>query len=251
MARRRFFVDSVHNSEAELLGEDAQHLTRVLRVEPGQRFEISDNQTAYLAEIMQARKDRVTFRILEPLDPVAPVAQITALVSLIKFDRFEWMIEKATELGVDRIIPVEAGRSEKGLLAGAPKRLDRWRRIARESSQQARRVRLPEIEPPIRLTSSLDRTEKYRYVLEEMSGAAPILRAVPEPSRRLPSDTVAVLIGPEGGWTGEERSPIAAKGWMPVSLGPRILRAETAALAALAILSNVWHDRNSSPNTIK
>jgi len=97
---RRFFVDEVRNGHAEIEGDQAGHLTRVLRVAPGQRYEISDNRQVYLAEIETARKERVVFRTLEKLAPEAPCVNITLYAALIKFDHFEWMIEKATELGV-------------------------------------------------------------------------------------------------------------------------------------------------------
>src|SRR5689334_12492173 len=100
LARRRFFVDHISADRAELTGDDARHLARVLRAEPGQRFELSDNQQAYLAEITAVTAARVTFRILEPVPAVPPSPHITLYAALIKFDRFEWLIEKATELGV-------------------------------------------------------------------------------------------------------------------------------------------------------
>src|ERR1700724_1366526 len=131
MARRRFFVDRVDQGHAQIAGEEAHHLSRVLRVEAGQKFEISDNQNVYLAEVESARKDLVSFAILEQIAAGPPVLRMALLASLIKFEHFEWMIEKATELGVERVIPVEADRSEKGLAAAAQKRLGRWRRIAR------------------------------------------------------------------------------------------------------------------------
>src|ERR1700721_1307128 len=150
MARRRFFVDALRNGLAELHGEDARHLTRVLRVKPGQRYEISDDHAAYLAEIAEARGERVVFRVLESIATPEPSASITLLASIIKFDRFEWIVEKATELGVERILPVAATRTEKGLFDASAKRAERWRRIAREASQQSRRIRMPEIAPAVR-----------------------------------------------------------------------------------------------------
>ena len=115
MARRRFFVEAVRNERAEVSGETAEHLRRVLRVEAGQRFEIADNQSVYLAEVEGFRKDRVLFHVLERLEAEAPPVRVILLASLIKFDRFEWIVEKATELGAEAIVPVEAERSEKGL----------------------------------------------------------------------------------------------------------------------------------------
>jgi 16S rRNA (uracil1498-N3)-methyltransferase len=210
----------------------------VLRAEAGQRYEVSDGKVAYLAEIAEARGPLVVFRVIEPLDTPATPLHITLCPALIKFDRFEWIVEKATELGVERILPVEAERSGKGLLEASRKRTERWVRIARESGQQSRRVRAPEISPAVRFERSLAEEADYRYFLEE-SAAPPFLRVL----RTLPADRTAraaLLAGPEGGWTDAERQLAAAAGWQPVSLGPQVLRAETAAVAAIAVLVNAW-----------
>jgi 16S rRNA (uracil1498-N3)-methyltransferase len=237
VARRRFFVDEVRGGMAELRGEEARHLTRVLRAEPGQRYEISDNRAAYLAEVVEARGDRAVFRVLEPVETPEPPLGITLCAALTKFDRFEWAIEKATELGVERILPVEAARSEKGLLAAAAKRSERWARIARESSRQSRRARVPEILPAARFEKCLSTAADWRFFLEEETAPA-LLAALPAVRHR--GDRAAVLVGPEGGWTDAERQAAAVAGWKPVSLGPTILRTETAVAAAVAILMNAW-----------
>jgi 16S rRNA (uracil1498-N3)-methyltransferase len=237
MARRRFFIDSIHQGLAELHGDDARHLTRVLRVEPGQRFEISDNRAAYLAEIAEARGERVVFRVIEPVEWSEPPVTVTLAAALIKFDRFEWMVEKTTELGVERIVPVDAARSEKGLLGASEKRVARWRRIAREAAQQSRRARIPEIAAAESFDQALRLAARNRFFLDEVE-APPLLGALPE--LRVLRDTVAVLLGPEGGWTEVERESAVAAGWRAVSLGGQILRAETAAAAALAVLVNGW-----------
>jgi 16S rRNA (uracil1498-N3)-methyltransferase len=236
--RRRFFVDQVRSGRAEISGDDARHLTRVLRVEAGQRYEISDNHSVYLAEVDAARKEHVTFRTIEKLAPPAPTVRLVLCAALIKFDHFEWMIEKATELGVSEIVPVETIRSERGLERAAYKRVERWRRIALEASQQARRAFLPEVSVPEPLRDALARDANYRFALDENPAARPLNAALP--SARDPQDTVAMLIGPEGGWTEEERNQFTAAAWAPVSLGPLVLRAETAALAALAIVNSAW-----------
>jgi 16S rRNA (uracil1498-N3)-methyltransferase len=225
----------VRNGAAELRGDEARHLTRVLRVEAGQRFEISDNQHAYLAEIEEARGERVVFRVVEAIAAVVMPVRITLCAAIIKFDRFEWMIEKATELGVDRILPVEATRTEKGLFEASRKRSERWARIARESSQQSRRVQIPEILPAVRFDRCLEQTAEHRFFLDEGT-APPLLREIPAER----SDSVALLIGPEGGWTDAERAAALAAAWYPVSLGPLVLRAETAASAAIAVILNAW-----------
>jgi 16S rRNA (uracil1498-N3)-methyltransferase len=237
MARRRFFVDAIRGGAAELRGEEARHLTRVLRAEPGQRYEITDSQNAWLAEIAEARGDRVVFRVIGPAaSPEVPV-RVTLSAALIKFDRLEWMIEKVTELGVERILTFEAERSDKGLAAAAQKRATRWQRIAKESSQQSRRLRAPEIVPAVDLESALADLADCRYLLDE-AGTTPLMRTLP--ASRTFFASVGLLTGPEGGWTENERALAVAAGWQPVSLGPQILRAETAAIAAVAILVGSW-----------
>jgi 16S rRNA (uracil1498-N3)-methyltransferase len=211
---------------AELRGDAARHLTRVLRAQPGQQYEISDNQAAYLAELTETHPERAVFRILERIEVPEPPVRVTLCAALIKFDRFEWIVEKATELGVECILPVETARVEKGLLEASRKRTERWERIARESSQQS-----------ASLARALATPADYRYFLEE-SGAPSFPRMLP-PSRK-ESGTAALLVGPEGGWTDAERQAAADAGWLAVGLGPQILRAETAALAALAILLTAW-----------
>jgi 16S rRNA (uracil1498-N3)-methyltransferase len=238
MARRRFFVDRFHNSRAVIEGEDARHLRQVLRAEVGQLYELSDNHRVYLAEVESVHRDRVEFRTVEELAAEAPPVRLTLLLALIKFDRFEWAIEKATELGVEAVIPVVAARSEKGLEKAAAKRLERWRKIARESSQQARRARLPKVLEPVVFGRVITGAPALAYILEEQPGALSMLRALPK--LRHPEDSVWVLAGPEGGWTDEERVRVLEAGWTPISLGPNILRAETAAIAALALAAGAW-----------
>ena len=240
MARRRFLVERVRDNAAELRGEDARHLARVLRAEPGQQYEVSDGASVYLAEIAAVEKECVIFRVVEALDtPPAPV-RLTLYAALVKFDRFEWLVEKAAELGVAAIVPVNAARSEKGLLEAARKRVERWRRIAHESSQQARRLGPPDICEPQPLATAIAAGTSLRYFLDEKPGATSLAAAIPPHGERRRSDAVALATGPEGGWTDAERAAATAAGWTPVSLGPLILRAETAAIAAAAIVTHAW-----------
>jgi 16S rRNA (uracil1498-N3)-methyltransferase len=239
VARRRFFVDAVRQGRAELHGDDARHLRQVLRAEIGQRYELSDDGSVYLAEIEAVGRDAIVFRILEKLTEERPPVHITLFLALIKFDRFEWAIEKATEFGVAAVVPVRTERSEKGLESGAVKRLERWRRIARESSQQARRARLPGIGRPVDFIQAVAEPADHRWFVDEQPGAPALLAALPD--AHAASDRLALLVGPEGGWTDGERELALARGWTPVSLGPLILRAETAALAAVSVLGNAWY----------
>jgi 16S rRNA (uracil1498-N3)-methyltransferase len=238
MARRRFFVDEVRGGKAGIEGDEAHHLTRVLRVERGQRYEISDNHNVYLAEIETARKNLVTFSILERLTPEEPLVEITLYAGLIRFERLEWMLEKATELGIAGFVPVEAERSEKGLDRAAGKRMPRWNRIAREASEQSRRTTLPLLAPPCSFRDAMTNAAGLRLMLDESPGAKPILTALP--SIRSRQDAVSLFIGPEGGWTDRERASAVAEAWAGVSLGPTILKTETAAVAALAVINAAW-----------
>ncbi len=238
MARRRFFVPEVRRGAAQLTGPDAQHLVRVLRVEPGQLYEISDNRDLYLAEIDLARPSAVSFRILEKLPPPTPTIHISLFAALIKFDRFEWLVEKATELGVASIHPFEAARTDPGLAHAARKRLARWEKVALAASQQSRRAHLPQIEPPVRFANALQADANLRLLLDENPDVPPILQLLPE--SRTASDRVALLLGPEGGWTDDERHDAINAGWRPGSFGKTILRSETAAIAALAIIKAFW-----------
>jgi 16S rRNA (uracil1498-N3)-methyltransferase len=170
---------------------------------------------------------------LEPI-PVRTESQLDLVLALalIKADRFEWAIEKATELGVRAIVPLAARRSDIRIPAAKlPQRLERWRRIAREAAKQCRRGAVPRVEPPVRLDE---------YVARENAGAHRLLfsetAAEPWDGRVTAARRIDVIVGPEGGWTAEETRAAGQAGCRMVGFGPRILRAETAAVAALALV---------------
>src|ERR1700676_3005739 len=129
-------------------GEAAHHLGRVLRAQPGQLYELSDGERVWLGRGESVGRERVEFALVEILEGYHPKLEGRLLLAVVKFDAFEWALEKATELGVSRIVPLAAGRSEKGLLAAAEKREARWKKILLESSQQSRRTGLPTLGPP-------------------------------------------------------------------------------------------------------
>lgn len=232
MARRRFFVPLVRNGHAEIAGEEARHLTQSLRVEPGQVFEISDNQTVYLATVETVRKSLVQFQVMERLPDPPPEIPVVLLASLFKFDRLELLLEKATELGVTSVQFVKVERSDKGLDKAAEKRMERWKRIALEASQQSRRRRMPELFAPVRLRDALSVEASHRLFLDEDRSGIPLLQSV-----RDSVESVAVLVGPEGGWPEHERFEARQAGWTSISLGNHVLRAETAAIAALSVIN--------------
>jgi 16S rRNA (uracil1498-N3)-methyltransferase len=236
--RRRFFVEEFLAGSATLRGENAHHLGRVLRAEPGQLYELSDGHCVWLARTESVGRDEVRFSLVEQLP--APVARvrIELLLAIVKFDRFEWALEKATELGADQIAPLAADRSEKGLIVAAAKRAERWKRILAESTQQARRLRIPELLGAAKSRDAFTASNApIKLLLSERSGARP-LRELLEPAalaaRPDGPSRVALAIGPEGGWTDAEFAAAAASGFSEAALGANILRTETAVCATLA-----------------
>ncbi|MBZ5662044.1 MAG: 16S rRNA (uracil(1498)-N(3))-methyltransferase [Acidobacteriia bacterium] len=236
--RRRFFVDGFHGSSAALTGDAAHHLARVLRAEPGQLFELSDGESLWLAETESVGREEIHFSLVEKL-PIHPAPlRVALLLAIVKFDRLEWAIEKATELGVDEIVPLIADRSEHGLVAASPKRAERWRKILAESAQQARRLRIPQLGEAAKPRAAFAAAEaQVRLLLSERSGAVP-MRALLEPAAAAVQGegptTVAIAIGPEGGWTDAEFSAAASAGFSEAALGANIMRTETAVCSALA-----------------
>lgn len=243
MARRRFFVAEIRRGTAEITGPDAEHLVRVLRVEAGERYEISDNKNVYLAEVATSRKGLVSFQVIEEIHKKEFPIAVTLSAALFKFDHFEWMIEKATELGVATIRPFESVRTERGLAQAAIKRSSRWDRIAVEASQQSRRDHLPSIEKTVPFAKAIQSETKVRLLLDELPQARPILSCLPEDLG--PHTSVELLLGPEGGWTDDEHRSAVDRGWQPCSLGNTILRAETAAIASLSVVMAAAQSANS------
>jgi 16S rRNA (uracil1498-N3)-methyltransferase len=237
--RRRWIADTFspatgHPTHAALTGEQAAHLSRVLRAEPGQVYDVVANGFLHRAEITAVSDSEVQFTLHEGLESDAALP-IHLLLAVFKFDHFEWAIEKATELGVARITPILARRTEKHLALAAPKRTDRWRRIALESAKQSRRTDIPEITDPTPLAPALQsENTPVRILLSETEQTLTLTSAL---NLQPATDNLqlSLAIGPEGGWTPEEISLFTAHNWTHVTLGPRILRAETAAIAAIAI----------------
>jgi 16S rRNA (uracil1498-N3)-methyltransferase len=212
-------------------GETAHHLGRVLRAQEGQQYELSDGRNVFLARIERASRDRIDFVLQEEIPAQQPSLDVTLLLSVVKFDAFEWAIEKATELGVGTIVPVAAARSEKGLLAAAVKRAERWQKILLESSQQCRRLSVPRLEPLAKPETVFATHESGVQVISSELPSARPLRVVLAGEKA----TRAVLaVGPEGGWTESEFAAAHERGFQQASLGKLILRTETAVIVALA-----------------
>jgi 16S rRNA (uracil1498-N3)-methyltransferase len=236
MTRRRFIADEVVAGRAVLLGDHAEHLARVLRARVGQEFDISISvsagATVRRGQITLVQPDRVEFELFEEIPAVAG-AELTLFLAIYKFDRMEWAIEKCTEIGVGRVVPVISRRTDSHLADASAKRVERWQRIARQAAEQSRRVRPPEISAPAKLSSVLNAVKGFRVVLAE-SETQTLLRDLLHPEAAAIPITLA--IGPEGGWTEEEIESFDLAGWSSASLGQTILRAETAAIAATAIV---------------
>src|ERR1700761_2764592 len=154
MTRRRWIADTFTDTTASLTGDQAAHLARVLRAEPGQIFDVVANGFLHRAEIMSVSDSEVVFTLHEELEADAALP-VHLLLAVFKFDHLEWGIEKATELGAARITPVLARRTEKHLAQAAAKRVERWRRIVREASQQSRRSDMPDVDDPQTLKAAL------------------------------------------------------------------------------------------------
>jgi 16S rRNA (uracil1498-N3)-methyltransferase len=232
MTRRRWIPDQVSGNRAILLGAHAEHLSRVLRARIGQEFDISIGNEVRRGRITSILPERVEFELGDAVPFPAP-PQITLALSVFKFDRMDWAIEKCTELGASRIIPVIARRTEAHLAAAAGKRVERWRRIARQAAEQSRQLSAPEIAAPIKLKDAVTLPGSTRIVLSESEDQTTLKETL---RSHIPGREVVLAFGPEGGWTEAELEMFRNAGWSAASLGNRILRAETAAIAAIAIV---------------
>ncbi len=230
MTRRRWIADRAQGDRAFLLGPNAVHLFRVLRAKPGQQFDIAADGVLRLGTVLSASAEQVEFE-LGPQVESEQLREVAVYLSIFKFDRMEWAIEKLTELGVSRIQPVIAARTEAHLAKAAEKRLERWRRIAHEAAQQSRRLDPPEISPPATLKNAIISANGCRIVLSEYEKDVSLLSVL---EGRTPP--VVLALGPEGGWTQQEAKVFHDSDWIAASLGSTILRAETAAIAALAVV---------------
>ena len=232
--RRRFIADIWTSTTASLTGDQAVHLARVLRAEPGQIYDIVAGGFLHRAEITRVSETEVVFALHEELEANAAIP-LHLLLAVFKFDHFEWAVEKATELGVGSITPILARRTEKHLAQAAVKRVERWRRIALEAAKQSRRTDVPVISDPMVLKVALEgEAAATRILLSETEQEVSLTAALQGGGQ---VGELALAIGPEGGWTPEEMALFTQYVWQHVTLGPRILRAETAAIAAIAIAS--------------
>lgn len=233
-------ADEAEGDRAVLVGEHALHLARVLRARVGQEFDIAVGDRVRRGRITSVKdaagsEARVEFELGDDVDVRQADGRwqsaVTLLLAVFKFDRMEWAIEKCTELGVRSIIPVIARRTDVHLAKAAQKRVERWRRIAVQASEQSRRSTVPEIGGPVKLASAVNEFGGTRIVLAETENQVRLANVA-----YVEGEPVVIAVGPEGGWTEEELVLFRNQGWQSASLGANILRAETAAIAAAAVV---------------
>lgn len=245
MPDRRLFVELSEWGADQIVvrGEQAHHLKDVLRARRGDSFEFIDGRGRWARAVVEAlpTRDEVKCRIEEQCH-TAPWTEdrLVLLQALIRFEKFEWILEKAVELGVTKIVPVVAAHTEAKWREVTEARIERWRKILIESLKQCRRLHLPVLEKPVRFDQAVSTVKAaHRFLMSEKPDA-PLLKSICSVDRRAgfkapPAPQVAMAIGPAGGWANDEIRFAENSGFRPVSIGSAILRAETAAVAALVI----------------
>jgi 16S rRNA (uracil1498-N3)-methyltransferase len=243
MTRRRWIAEHWDEATATLVGAQAEHMARVLRAEVGSEADVVAGGRVFHARVTSISNHEVRFTLIAELR-ADPALAVTLVVSIYKFDRMEWALEKATELGVRTVVPVIARRTEKHLAQAAEKRAERWRRIVHEAAQQSRRSDVPLIHDPTTLAARVRASSTAtRIVLAEQERTTALRIAIEEAASQAAGQKMPELeiaIGPEGGWAPDEEALFDSNGWRAVSLGPRILRAETAAIAALVVVASCF-----------
>lgn len=227
-----FIAEALAPDRALVRGAEARHLAVVLRAHPGQEFDLAIAGQRFRAAVAAAAPEAVEFRDLRPLPAPAVRRQLTLLAAIFRFERFEWMIEKATEMGAAAIQPVVAARTAPHLARAAAARQARWERLALNAAQQARRIAPPRILPVVNWRGVLAAAEtapEKSVLLSEHGDAPPLAKLIKG------AGAARLAVGPEGGWSEEEHDAALQAGFAAASLGPLILRAETAAIAALAL----------------
>ena len=241
--KTRLFVSSelINGTEIELDGDRARYLGRALRARVGDKVYVFNGEGAeWTAAILHISKNTITLRVENSHEAgTESPLKIHLVQGISRGERMDLVVQKATELGVKRITPVI---TEYGVVkldeSRANKRRDHWQKIATSAVEQAGRVRLPLVDTPIPLKNWFgDKPKKVDTELILKPGATTTLVSMPAPETK-----VCVLIGPEGGFSDSEYEDAEIAGFKAVSLGPRILRTETAAIATLAVLQSLWGD---------
>lgn len=244
MQRRRFYAstDLINGSTINLSKDETHHLTRVLRLKPGDEAFVFDGcGREYRCAFLTMKDNRAQLEIKETLsDEVESPIHITLAQAIAKGEKFDLAIQKATELGVSRIAPLVTERADVKLSdERSEKRLERWRRISLESLKQSGRRRLAEIKPPVAFKDFLESQTGGSLLIFSERGGVSIATALSEANDK---KNVTAIVGPEGGWSDDELKLARALGARSVTLGPRILRTETAAIVAVALIQHALGD---------
>jgi 16S rRNA (uracil1498-N3)-methyltransferase len=248
---RRFFIppEQLHCPDPYLQGDEAKHILHVLRMTIGDQLLLFDNSPQeFQARITSVTGDQVHFEILERQTAIreSPL-QVTLGLPIIRPQPFEWILQKGTELGVFAFRPFYSAYSRRNFeKAGMESRIKRWKRIIVEAAKQCERNVLPELFPAVSFAGLLEENHQALKLLPYEKESSWTLKELNEQS--FSSESVLALIGPEGGFHKEEVQQAQGKGFIPVSLGPRILRSETAALALLCLLQFLWGDMGAARN---
>jgi len=232
-------------SHAVLEGAEHHHLARVVRVGEGETVWLFDAEgNRYRARVEAVEKDRSVLRLLEREASGGAGVVLVLAQALLPAKKIEFILQKASEFGISDFLPVETVRSVKSPEARSGRKVERWTRIAREATKQSKGAAAPRVAAPRPLKSLLQEpVEGLRIFLSERGGK-PLRILLSERGEAGPSrpSPVIVFVGPEGGWTEAEEESLRAAGCEPVSLGRRVLKAETAALAAVAMISHFWEE---------
>lgn len=231
----RVFVPAgtVANGLATVTGEPVHYLTRVMRLGPGDAIVLLEGDgLAHEARITAAEKTRIEAEVVASSPVYVPPVRVTLYQALPKADKLDWILQKATELGVARIVPLAAERSVVQIEAAkVASKLERWGKIVQEAAEQCERGEVPIVEAPLKPAAVRLGEGELGVVLAERVDA----RGLPAVLAGEPPASLSLFVGPEGGWSPAELAAFEAAGIIPATLGPRILRAETAAVAALTL----------------
>jgi 16S rRNA (uracil1498-N3)-methyltransferase len=243
MTSNHFFIPKSRAAGAALVleGREHRHLSRVLRARPGDIVVLFDEEgTKYTARVEEVSAEATTLARLDRTPGEGRKTRIGLAQALLKAKTMDFLVQKAAELGLAEFFPVAAVRSISKLEEKSLRKIERWEKIAREASKQSRLGWPFRIHAPLSLAEFLeDPLPEAALFLSERQGR--LLRDVLRADRGCAPASAVVLVGPEGGWTSEEEGTIAGRGYEAVSLGRSVLRAETAALSAAALLSHYWN----------
>lgn len=232
----RFFHEVPSGDSLVINGPDAQHIRRALRMQPGEHLTVCDGQgTDYACQITAFEGEGVRLSVLSQApSSTEPSLAVTLYQGLPKGDKMDWILQKAVELGVTAVVPLATSRSVIRLDGKEEKKRERWQRIAAEAAGQCGRGIVPRVESPLSFAQALPLLRKDKTICFYEGGGQPLSRLVDAGEARL-----SIVIGPEGGFAEEEIAALRSAGAAVATLGPRILRCETAPLAALTLLMHL------------